>query len=51
MSDFIPIGDEGVTTIVGVGFGDGGFGEGPFGGSTTLVINPQLTQWTEINTP
>ncbi|MCI0554203.1 MAG: hypothetical protein L0287_24905, partial [Anaerolineae bacterium] len=50
-SDFFPIGDEGVVTIEGSGWGEGGFGEGPWGGGTTVILSGGETVWTEIETP
>lgn len=53
-SDFVPIGDEGVITVVeeAVGFGEGGFGEGVFGGGTqTITISGGETIWEEIDEP
>lgn len=53
-SDFYPIGDEGVITVVeeAVGFGEGGFGEGPFGGGVqTITIGVGETVWEEIDEP
>lgn len=49
-SDFVNIGEFGAITV-DIGFGDGGFGEGPYGGYSTTIIDISPTVWTNIETP
>lgn len=48
--DFVATGDNGFLVIPGSGFGEDGFGEGPFGGED-LIVHGITTPWTNINTP
>lgn len=49
--DFVNIGDIGLLVTEGLRFGEGGFGQGPFGGGTGLMISGGITIWININTP
>jgi hypothetical protein len=49
--DFVPSGDLGTITITGSGFGEGRFGETPFGGTQTVIVSAGKTNWTNIETP
>lgn len=50
--DFVAIGEGGVIIVEGSGYGDDGYGDGPYGGSTTtIIIDNPTTVWTNINTP
>ena len=50
VSAFVNIGEFGVITI-NTGFGDGGFGEGPYGGYSETSVDGSTTIWTNIETP
>ncbi len=50
-SDFIDIGDEGVSVIAGLAYGEGGYGEGGYGGEDTVILNGSPTVWVNIDTP
>jgi len=49
--DFVSMGDAGVIVILGTGFGEDGFGEGPFGGMASFMLSAPETEWTPIDTP
>lgn len=51
--DFEMIGDSGIYILVAdaVGFGEGGFGSGLFGGARTTAVLNVTTVWTPIETP
>lgn len=50
VTDFTDIGDVGFVDVVS-GYGDGGFGEGLYGGSGTVETNFITTEWTDIVRP
>lgn len=50
VSDFTDIGEFGVE-ITTIGYGEGGFGEGPYGGYSIRTLNASFTRWTDIETP
>jgi hypothetical protein len=47
---FVMTGDQGTIVTTESGFGELGFGEGPFGGGILSMVNAS-TEWTEIDTP
>lgn len=51
--DFTPTGDDGLIIVTTTSrYGEGVFGEGPYGGgTTTVIIGVPTTVWTNIDTP
>lgn len=49
--DFQATGDFGLLTIEDYGWGEGGWGDIPWGGGQTVIIDTPTTIWTNIETP
>lgn len=48
--DFVPTGDFGAVTTT-IGWGDGEWGNMPWGGTSTTILTGNTTIWTNIDTP
>lgn len=49
--DFYATGDYSSIVIFGGGFGEGEFGDGPFGGTQTVVLTVPTTTWVDVDEP
>jgi len=49
--DFVGVGDAGTITVEGSAYGEGNYGEGPYGGSATYILSYGTTEWTNVDTP